>query len=182
MYVVTLDDLRMDCIHAACPPTLPGPGTHDAGLFRILQPFLLHRVQGLPLPQALAQRGTYDGSSGYYEPSDVATVEQALGGVFVFGWQLDWGHDGAGGVHGKPFDMPAGIARITVDAEWTCRDDCALRLVTGKAGVSSLATTGVGRARLVVDQPEPGPWSISLSPEGVTSDVRGLVRYSLDPA
>jgi dienelactone hydrolase len=68
-YVVTKD--RTDvCLVSQCQPqTLPAG--HDAGQFRLLRPFIEHRIDRLPDPAQPAVRGTYDGETGEYDPSDV---------------------------------------------------------------------------------------------------------------
>lgn len=54
---------------------MPGPeqglANHEAGQLHILQPFIEHRIEGARDPAEDAVRGTYDGKSGTYDPSDV---------------------------------------------------------------------------------------------------------------
>lgn len=53
----------------------PGPeqgiASHEAGQLHILAPFIDHRIEGARDPAEDAVRGTYDGKSGMYDPSDV---------------------------------------------------------------------------------------------------------------
>ena len=68
-YVVTKDRASV-CIPWQClkPPT---PAGHEAPAFRLLEPFIVHRLQRLPDPAEPAVRGTYDADTGEYQPSDV---------------------------------------------------------------------------------------------------------------
>ena len=50
-----------------------GVANHEAGGPRLMDPFLQHRIERLPDPAAEAVRGTYDGDSGAYDPSDVGS-------------------------------------------------------------------------------------------------------------
>lgn len=73
-YVVTMDQKPL-----VCTPVLTicidgpekGVANHEAGGLRLMDPFLQHRIDRLPDPATGAARGTYDGDSGAYEPSDV---------------------------------------------------------------------------------------------------------------
>ena len=73
-YVVTTNKDPPVCtpvviVCVAQPPK--GIANHEAGGPRLMQPFVDHRIERLPDPAATAVRGTYDGDSGTYEPSDV---------------------------------------------------------------------------------------------------------------
>lgn len=71
-YLMTRSRLEGLCLQpGACAADLPAPAMHDAGAFGYLRPFVEHRVDGLPDPDEAAVRGTYDGYTGKYEPSDV---------------------------------------------------------------------------------------------------------------
>jgi len=73
-YVVTVDDQPLVCtpVVTVCVDSPPvGPANHEAGGLRLMQPFLEHRIERLADPAAQALRGTYDGDSGAYDPSDV---------------------------------------------------------------------------------------------------------------
>lgn len=68
-YVMTRSSTAL-CAQGTCTADLPMVATHDAGAFRFLEPFVLHRIQGLRDPAEAAVRGTYDGYTGEYQPSD----------------------------------------------------------------------------------------------------------------
>ena len=73
-YVVTKNQEPWLCtpVVTLCAPTPPmGVANHEAGGLRLMQPFLDHRIQRLPDPAGGPMRGTYDGETGSYEPSDV---------------------------------------------------------------------------------------------------------------
>ena len=59
-----------ECAAGLCL-TVPTAANHEAGLFAFMRPFIEHRVAGLPDPAERVVRGTYDGHTGAYEPSDV---------------------------------------------------------------------------------------------------------------
>lgn len=68
-YVVTKD--RDDvCLLDKCQPATLAAG-HTAGEFRLMRPFIEHRMQGFADPAEPAVRGTYDGETGKYDPSDI---------------------------------------------------------------------------------------------------------------
>lgn len=68
-YVVTKDNADV-CLVTVCQPTTVVAG-HDAGNFRLMRPLIEHRIDRLPDRAEPALRGTYDGETGEYEPSDV---------------------------------------------------------------------------------------------------------------
>lgn len=73
-YVVTTNEKPMVCtpVVIVCiegPPK--GLANHEAGSLRLLLPLLQHRIDRLPDPAPGAVRGTYDGETGVYEPSDI---------------------------------------------------------------------------------------------------------------
>jgi acetyl esterase/lipase len=68
-YVVTKDNASV-CVVVMCQPSTVVAG-HDAGNFRLMRPFIEHRIDRLPDRAEAALRGTYDGETGEYEPSDV---------------------------------------------------------------------------------------------------------------
>lgn len=70
-YVVTTDEDPQWCVPVAnaCPGTTPA--AHWAGRFDLMRPFIDNRIARLPDPDKDAIRGTYDGDSGQYDPSDV---------------------------------------------------------------------------------------------------------------
>ena len=73
-YVVTTNEEPWLCtpVVTVCAPTPPkGVANHEAGGLRLMKPFLDHRIDRLPDPAAPAMRGTYDGDTGRYDPSDV---------------------------------------------------------------------------------------------------------------
>jgi pimeloyl-ACP methyl ester carboxylesterase len=73
-YVVTVDQEPLVCtpVVTVCVQSPPkGIANHEAGGPRLMDPFLQHRIERLPDPAAEAVRGTYDGDSGTYDPSDV---------------------------------------------------------------------------------------------------------------
>lgn len=73
-YVVTTNEEPWLCtpVVTVCTPSPPkGLANHEAGGLRLMQPFLDHRIERLPDPAASAVRGTYDGDTGTYDPSDV---------------------------------------------------------------------------------------------------------------
>ena len=72
-YVVTMDEDPPWCpVPQTCiDPDLPALADHAAGRYRLMQPFVDNRIERLPDPPAQAVRGTYDGDSGQYDPSDV---------------------------------------------------------------------------------------------------------------
>jgi dipeptidyl aminopeptidase/acylaminoacyl peptidase len=72
-YVVTMDQKPLVCtpvVTVCVDGPDKGVANHEAGGPRLMDPFLQHRIERLPDP-AGAVRGTYDGDSGAYEPSDV---------------------------------------------------------------------------------------------------------------
>lgn len=72
-YMVTTDEDPPWCpIPKTCvDPDLPALADHAAGRYRLMQPFVDNRIDRRPDPPAQPVRGTYDGDSGQYEPSDV---------------------------------------------------------------------------------------------------------------
>ncbi|MEA3135764.1 MAG: hypothetical protein QOC71_45 [Thermoplasmata archaeon] len=73
-YVVTTNKDPPLCtpVVIVCVPGPPkGLANHEAGSLRLMQPLLQHRIEFLPDPKAGAVRGTYDGETGVYDPSDV---------------------------------------------------------------------------------------------------------------
>jgi dienelactone hydrolase len=71
-YVVTVDRVPVDCAPPpVCPDAAVAPAGHLAGMLRLMWPFLQDRAAGLPEPQATSLRGTYDGATGDYAPTDV---------------------------------------------------------------------------------------------------------------
>lgn len=70
-YVVTKDKRPLGCFASQCLPTVVGPADHEAGGYRLMEPFIQHRLDRLPDPLEVAVRGTYDGDAGTYDPSDV---------------------------------------------------------------------------------------------------------------
>ena len=73
-YVVTTNEEPWLCtpVVTVCTPNPPkGVANHEAGGLRLMQPFLDHRIERLPDPAAGAVRGTYEGDTGTYDPSDV---------------------------------------------------------------------------------------------------------------
>ncbi|HJQ92771.1 MAG TPA: prolyl oligopeptidase family serine peptidase [Candidatus Thermoplasmatota archaeon] len=73
-YVVTTNEEPWLCtpVVTVCAPNPPkGLANHEAGGPRLMRPFLDHRIERLPDPAAAAVRGTYEGDTGTYEPSDV---------------------------------------------------------------------------------------------------------------
>lgn len=73
-YVVTTNRDPWLCIPVVtvCAGSTPsGVANHEAGQMRLMRPFIENRIERLPDPEAKAVRGTYDGDSGTYEPSDV---------------------------------------------------------------------------------------------------------------
>jgi dipeptidyl aminopeptidase/acylaminoacyl peptidase len=75
-YVVTTNEQPWLCVPVVtlCAPNPPmGIANHEAGGLRLMQPFLDHRIQRLPDPAGGPMRGTYDGETGTYEPSDVGS-------------------------------------------------------------------------------------------------------------
>jgi pimeloyl-ACP methyl ester carboxylesterase len=73
-YVVTTNEEPWLCtpVVTVCTPNPPkGVANHEAGGPKLMRPFLDHRIERLPDPAAGAVRGTYEGDTGTYEPSDV---------------------------------------------------------------------------------------------------------------
>jgi dienelactone hydrolase len=73
-YVVTTNEEPWLCtpVVTVCVQGPPkGVASHEAGSLRLFLPLLQHRIERLPDPPAGAVRGTYDGETGIYEPSDV---------------------------------------------------------------------------------------------------------------
>jgi pimeloyl-ACP methyl ester carboxylesterase len=73
-YVVTTNHDPWVCtpVVTVCVQGPPkGVANHEAGSLRLLLPLLQHRIDRLPDPAPGAVRGTYDGDTGAYEPSDV---------------------------------------------------------------------------------------------------------------
>lgn len=70
-YVVTTDEDPLWCVPVAqvCPTTTPA--SHWAGRIDLMWPFIDHRIERMLDPAEAALRGTYDGDSGTYDPSDV---------------------------------------------------------------------------------------------------------------
>lgn len=73
-YVVTVDQGAWACapVVPVCAGQVPeGAANHESGGLRLMLPFLEHRLRRMPDPMAGAMRGTYDGDTGVYSPSDV---------------------------------------------------------------------------------------------------------------
>lgn len=68
-YVVTKDRTVVCAVGQCQPQTLPAG--HEAGRFSLMRSFIEHRIERLPDPASPAVRGTYDGETGEYDPSDV---------------------------------------------------------------------------------------------------------------
>jgi dipeptidyl aminopeptidase/acylaminoacyl peptidase len=75
-YMVTANQDPWLCVPVVtlCAGSAPtGVANHEAGGLRLMRPFIDNRIERLPDPAQQAVRGTYDGDTGTYDPSDVGS-------------------------------------------------------------------------------------------------------------